>query len=147
MTNYRARFISVERVHSFTRLLEMGASQPRMHIGNIFAGKGTNMVEDRRNRKTFAHIGTVVENVLKQYRPQRDQDLIQVWEVWEQAVGKALADNAKPAAVKGAVLLVHVSSSTWLHHMRFLEAEMIEKINKALEGPKVKSIKFKVGSV
>ena len=105
------------------------------------------MVENRHNRKTFAHIGTVVENVLKQYRPQRDQALMQVWDIWEQAVGKAMAENAKPAAVKGDVLLVHVSSSTWLHHMRYLEAEMITKINAALDGPKVRSIKFKVGTV
>jgi len=104
------------------------------------------MVEKRNNRKTFAHIGTVVEKVLKQYRPQKDQALLQVWEVWEQAVGRDLAQNAKPAAVKGDILLVTVSSSTWLHHLRFLEAEMIAKLNAALDGPKVKSIKFKVGS-
>ncbi len=105
------------------------------------------MPERRRNRKNFVQIGEVVDKVLRQYRPISDQALLQVWELWEEAVGEAIAANARPAAFKGDTLLVHVSSSTWLHHMRFLESDLISKINNALGDGTIRSIKLKVGTV
>lgn len=105
------------------------------------------MSTSRKNRNSFAPIGEVIDKVLRQCRPQQDQALLQVWQVWEQAVGQAIAPNARPAAFNGNVLLVHVSSATWLHHLRFLEREMIAKLNTALGGEKVKAIKLKVGEL
>ncbi|MBT8341342.1 MAG: DUF721 domain-containing protein [Desulfatitalea sp.] len=104
-------------------------------------------MQKRRNNKQFTHIGQVVEKVLREYRPQGDSELIRVWEVWESTVGKAIATNAQPKAFKGDVLLVQVASSTWLHHIRFLEKEMVTKINAALGGNSVRAFKFKVGAL
>ncbi len=103
------------------------------------------MTEHRKNRKTFAPIGEVLHTVLRQCRPQQDQALLQVWDIWDQIVGAAIAPNARPAAFNGNVLLVHVASATWLHHLRFLEREMIAKLNATLGDGKVKAIKLKVG--
>lgn len=105
------------------------------------------MPEHRRNRKNFIHIGEVIDNVLHQYRPISDQALMQVWQVWEEAVGSAIAKNAKPAAFKGDLLLINVSSSAWLHQMRFMEQEIITKINEAMGTQRLRSIKFKIGVV
>ena len=105
------------------------------------------MAEYRPKRKKFVPIGEVVEKVLSQYRPVSDQALVRVWEVWDSAVGQAIAANARPAAFKGDTLLVHVGSSTWLHHIHFLEQEMITKINQALGEEKVRIIKLKVGRI
>lgn len=99
----------------------------------------------RRNRKNFAPIGEVLDKVVHQYRPQMDQALIQVWDVWHAAVGDIIAENAQPAAFKKDILLVHVSNSTWLHHLRFLENELLSKINQSLGAERVRSIKFKIG--
>ncbi len=99
----------------------------------------------RRNRKRFVPIGSVIDKLMRQYRPVNDRQLLEVWDVWEQAVGTAIAANARPAAFKGDTLLIHVVSSTWLHHMRFLEKELIEKINFAMGHQVVRSVKLKVG--
>ena len=61
-----------------------------------------------------------------------DASLLQVWEVWDEAVGSTIARQSRPAAFKDRMLLVHVSSSTWLHQLRFLEKEMVAKLNAAL---------------
>lgn len=100
----------------------------------------------RRNRKAFVPIGNVINKLMHQYRPLNDQQLLQVWDVWEQAVGEGIAANARPAAFKGDTLLIHVASSTWLHHMRFLEKELIDKLNASLEQPVIRSVKLKVGA-
>ncbi len=114
-------------------------------IFSKFTLVGSRVNVHRKNRNHFAPIGEVIEKVLRQCRPQQDQALLQVWQVWDQAVGAAIAPNARPVAFNGNVLLVHVTSPTWLHHLRFLEREMITKLNAALGGDKVKAIKLKVG--
>ena len=104
------------------------------------------MTPKRPNRKGFVSLGAVIENVLLQHRRSSDNALLEVWDVWSQAVGAAIAANAHPAAFKGDVLLVHVRSSTWLHHIRFLEKEMIAKINESLGDNRVREMKLKIGS-
>ena len=103
------------------------------------------MTEHRKNRKTLAPIGEVLQKVLRECRPQQDPALLRVWDIWDQAVGTVIAPNARPVAFNGNVLLVHVVSATWLHHLRFLEREMIAKLNAILGDGKVKAIKLKVG--
>jgi predicted nucleic acid-binding Zn ribbon protein len=76
-----------------------------------------------------------------------EQSLIRVWELWEETVGVNIAANASPAAFKGDILLVYVSNSTWLHHLRFLESDLIEKLNDALGAQRVKKINLKIGPV
>ena len=100
----------------------------------------------RRNRKEFVPIGSVIDKLMRQHRPVNDGQLLRVWEVWDQAVGAAIAANARPVAFKGDILLIHVTSSAWLHHMRFLENDLIEKLNSALGQPCIRSVNIKVGT-
>ena len=72
---------------------------------------------------------------------------MRVWDLWKPAVGDAIAANASPAAFKGHILLVHVSNSTWLHHLRFLEGELVDKLNAALGQDDIRKIQFKIGPV
>ncbi len=103
------------------------------------------MKKYRPNSKNFVPIGSVLEKVLHQCRPKTNQSLVQIWDLWENAVGAGVAANARPAAFKGDLLLVHVSNSNWLHHLRFLEKDLIDKMNQALGGPFIRTVKFKIG--
>lgn len=104
-------------------------------------------MKKRRTNSSFSNLGEVLGKVLHQYRPMADQSLLRVWELWEGAVGDGIAANASPAAFKGDILLVHVSNSTWLHHLRFLEAELISNLNHALGAEQIKKIQLKIGPV
>jgi hypothetical protein len=109
---------------------------------------GCNMVHmmERNKRKAeFVHIGRLIDDVLKTYRRESDGGLIQVWQVWDGAVGDVIAQNAKPAAFKGRILLVHVTSSTWVHQLQFLKKEMIAKLDQALGKSLIDDLKFKIG--
>jgi predicted nucleic acid-binding Zn ribbon protein len=105
------------------------------------------MTKKRRTNNSFAGISDVLDKVLHQYRPITDRSLIQVWDLWERAVGQSVAANARPAAFKTDVLLVHVSNSTWLHHLRFKEADLVADLNHALGRQQIKQIRFKIGPV
>jgi predicted nucleic acid-binding Zn ribbon protein len=100
----------------------------------------------RKKRKAkFVHIGNIIGDVLKNYRRESDAELIMVWQIWDSIVGDVISPNAKPAAFKGRVLLVHVSSSTWIHQLQFLKKEMIAKLNQALGKTLIDDLKFKIG--
>ncbi len=70
--------------------------------------------------------------------------MIKIWDCWEDAVGKDISENAKPAAFKGDILLVHVNSSPWMHHLQFLKQEIIEKVNSKMGKEMVSELKFKI---
>jgi predicted nucleic acid-binding Zn ribbon protein len=38
-----------------------------------------------------------------------------------------------------------VSSSAWLHQLRFLKADLLEKLNHSLTNERIEDIKFKIG--
>jgi predicted nucleic acid-binding Zn ribbon protein len=105
------------------------------------------MTEKRCTNKAFTPLAESLAKVLQQYRPISDPFMVQVWNVWQEAVGPSIAANARPVAFKADLLLVQVSSSTWLHHLRILEKEIIEKVNNALDRGRVGAIKWKVGTV
>ena len=96
-------------------------------------------------RSDFVHIGNILDDVLKSYQAKPDFELKEVWRLWDEAVGEPIAQNARPAAFKGKLLIVHVSSSTWIHQLQFLKNDMITKLNAAVGKPLIEEIKFKIG--
>ena len=96
-------------------------------------------------RSDFVHIRNILDDVLKPYRSKPDFELKEVWRLWDEAAGETIAQNARPAAFKGKLLVVHVSSSTWIHQLQFLKDDMITELNAALGKPLIEEIKFKIG--
>lgn len=114
-------------------------------LGDSTYGLKEMILEDKN--RTFVQIGSVIKTVLKKYRHESDEDLTRIWSFWEKVVGPVIAENAQPAAFKGNILILHVSSSTWIQQLRFLKKDMIAKINDAIGKEMVLEIKFKIGSL
>jgi predicted nucleic acid-binding Zn ribbon protein len=89
----------------------------------------------------------VLDTILDQCRSDSGGGILHLVRVWEKTVGPPIADNAKPFAVKGSLLLVHVSSSAWLHQLQFLKAELLDKLNQGLKNERIEEIKFKIGPI
>jgi predicted nucleic acid-binding Zn ribbon protein len=105
------------------------------------------MKKRREKQKDLIPLATVLPNLLKTIRTGSDAQLVEVWDVWDGLVGEMVSKNARPAAFKGKLLLVEVSSSTWMHQLQFLKADIIEKINHSFGKTMVEEIKFKIGTV
>jgi predicted nucleic acid-binding Zn ribbon protein len=105
------------------------------------------MKKKRTKLKESVHISSVLDNILNAYRQESDSGLSLVWRFWDDAVGKAIAENAQPAAFRGKVLLVHVTSSTWIHELRFLVKDIINNLNSVSGENLVEEIKFKIGTL
>ena len=107
----------------------------------------SSMEKKRQPNNTFTPIGQVLDSILDQCRSETAGGILNLVHVWEKAVGPPISDNAKPFAVKGSLLLVHVSSSAWLHQLRFLKIELLEKLNHSLKNERIEDIKFKIGLI
>jgi predicted nucleic acid-binding Zn ribbon protein len=93
-----------------------------------------------------AHIGGVLAELLKHVRPEAEQGMLRIWRVWDRVVGADIARNARPAAFKRSILLVHVTSTTWLQHLQYMKSDLVARLNDDLGQAVVSDIKFKVGS-
>lgn len=103
-------------------------------------------MNDKRKRISSAvPIGSVIDQILGTKRPKTAAGVARVFQLWERAVGEIIAANARPAAFKDKILLVHVNSSPWLHQLQFLKEEIIKKVNAALIDESIDDIKFKIG--
>lgn len=94
----------------------------------------------------FTPIGPILASILDRCRSTSGGGIQHLIQVWERTLGSPIADNTKPFAVKGSLLLVHVSSSAWMHQLQFLKAELLSRLNEALGGSPITDIKFKIGS-
>jgi len=101
----------------------------------------------KKNSEKLIHISDILKSALSKYRPAKDLAMTQIWDIWDNAVGKPIAMNAKPDSFKDGILMVNVSSSAWIHQLKFLEKDMISNINKTLDHPLVKQIRFKIGKI
>jgi hypothetical protein len=97
------------------------------------------------HKSGFFHIGGIIEKVLRDYHGESGGELIQVWRIWKEVVGKEIAANAQPAAFKAKLLLVHVQSSAWIHQLQFFKKDIQSKLNSAMGKTVVEEIKFKIG--
>ncbi len=101
----------------------------------------------KKKDSKLIHISDILNSALGKYRPARDTDMTQIWDIWDSAVGRAIAMNAKPDAFKDGHLTVNVSSSAWIHQLKFLEKEIISNINKQMDKNLIKQIRFKIGKI
>ncbi|MGE5255036.1 MAG: DUF721 domain-containing protein [Hyphomicrobiales bacterium] len=104
------------------------------------------MNPDDQKAAGAAHISGILTGLLKQFRPEAEQGMLRIWGVWDRVVGADIARNARPAGFQGSILLVHVTSSTWLHHLQYLKKDLLERLNSDLGQTVVGDIKFKIGS-
>jgi len=97
--------------------------------------------------KDLQHIGEIIPNVMESYTRRPGTELTRIWDLWGSIVGEVVATHARPEAFKGKLLLVNVSSSTWIHHLQFVKKDIIDQVNRSLGNEAVDDIRFKIGSV
>ncbi|MCF8067909.1 MAG: DUF721 domain-containing protein [Desulfobacterales bacterium] len=105
------------------------------------------MAPQQKSPRKIIHIKDILDEALKSFRQEPDTELLEVWKLWEGIVGQVIAENTKPAAFKGKLLIVHASSSTWIQQLQFFKKDIISKINIALGGKHVDDIRFKIGRI
>lgn len=105
------------------------------------------MTEKRKNLKKPIQIGEIIGKVVQDFGRDADLGMIEVWKLWDNMFESPLSENTRPAAFRGKVLVVHVTSSAWIQELQFRKKDIISKINSTLGRDQVTEIKFKIGPV
>jgi hypothetical protein len=97
--------------------------------------------------KPLEHISLILPRAMKAMHTDKIDTFIAICSLWDDIVGKSLSEHVRPAAYKAPLLIVHVNSSAWTHHLQFSKKEMILQINNMLNKNVVNDIRFKIGPV
>lgn len=71
--------------------------------------------------------------------------LARVQEVWESAVGPAVAASARPTAEHDGVLTVTCAAAVWAQELDLMAAELIPRINAELGTESIGSLRCRTG--
>jgi predicted nucleic acid-binding Zn ribbon protein len=63
---------------------------------------------------------------------------------WEAAVGSQIAAHARPVSLVDGRLLVEVDQPGWATQLRYLEADLIERLRPVISGADLTSIELRV---
>jgi hypothetical protein len=69
-----------------------------------------------------------------------------IWLIWDKAVGKQIANRARPVNFRDGTLTVAVSSAPWMQQLSFMKKGIMEKLNAVLGEEIVRDIYLKAGN-
>lgn len=71
--------------------------------------------------------------------------LARVQEVWEDAVGPAIADAARPTAEREGVLTVACAAAVWAQELNLMAAVVLARLNAAMDGEQIRELRCRTG--
>ena len=71
----------------------------------------------------------------------------EIWEIWDDVVGRAIAEHAQPSNITKKKLRVHVAEPIWLQELDFVAETIRERLNSRLGRNAVEKIIFRLGSL
>jgi predicted nucleic acid-binding Zn ribbon protein len=67
--------------------------------------------------------------------------LARVQEIWDGAVGPAIAASARPTAERDGVLSVGCAAAVWAQELDLMAGDLIRRLNKALGGEVLRELR------
>jgi predicted nucleic acid-binding Zn ribbon protein len=68
--------------------------------------------------------------------------LAAVQSCWREAVGQQVAAEAEPVSERDGLVTIACRSATWAQELDLLSDELLERLNEALSGPRVTTLRF-----
>lgn len=111
--------------------------------GDTPAPKKKKSWEDKIPRSEKAvPIQSALQDMISYLDFKEDLEGLQVFELWDEVVGKTIAEVAQPVSLTNRHLTVAVRTPSWRHELTYLSLAIIEKINTKVGAEVVSSIRF-----
>jgi predicted nucleic acid-binding Zn ribbon protein len=101
----------------------------------------------RQKRAMNFNVQAAVKGALHRLNLDAKMKGYAAWMVWDKAVGETIAQQAQPAFMRGGVLFVKCSSSTWMQQLQFMKGKICEQLNRLLGKDVIKDIRFQMGMI
>ena len=97
-----------------------------------------------KHRRTPVPLAGAVEAVSRRVAPATL--LADVQRAWPQVAGQAIAGQAEPVAERDGMVTVACASSVWAAELDLLAPGLVDGLNGALGGPRVRSLRCRAGT-
>ncbi len=98
-----------------------------------------------KRKENLLPLKDIIASLLKDPKLPFNPDDGRIWSVWEETVGRAIAQNAQPEWIKNGKLRVRVSDPIWLQELGFVNEAIKKKLNESLGRKAVETIEFRLG--
>lgn len=78
-------------------------------------------------------LSTAMDRLLKSLRGGDRQATVTVFAQWSDLVGESVAAHVRPLKWDGGTLVVEVDDPSWATQMKFLEADLLRRVNQGAE--------------
>ncbi|MBW2631211.1 MAG: DUF721 domain-containing protein [Deltaproteobacteria bacterium] len=117
-------------------------------MGNY--AKKTGMYRGRRSgkrRRNLQKMGDFLQKALKRKKILLDLIDYRILDIWNRAVGPQISAHTNPFKFKNGTLFVNVSDPAWMQQLRFMNQEIMDKVNLDWEKEEIKNIYFSIGDI
>jgi predicted nucleic acid-binding Zn ribbon protein len=98
-----------------------------------------------RDHEPPAKIGDALDRVLRHLGAPAPSVLTTVFDRWPDLVGSQVAAHATPVGLESGTLSVRVDDPAWGSQLRWLERDLVGRVNALLGSPVVQAIEVRVG--
>ncbi len=88
-------------------------------------------------------LGIALEGLTSTLAPA--STLARVQEVWERAVGQAVAASAHPTAERDGILTVTCDAAVWAQELDLMAGELVPRLNAVLGAPSISALRCRTG--
>lgn len=101
----------------------------------------------RRSKKSQAEpITEAIHSALNASGMKDQARRFRIIQIYDQAVGKIIAKRSHPIAFSRGVLTVKSQSTAWQNELTFLKADMMARLNEALDAEVIQDIRVVAGN-
>jgi hypothetical protein len=91
--------------------------------------------------------GNILAQILSAQGMEHKFREYRAWGVWQQVVGPQIASHARPLRLREGVLEVRVDQPIWMHQLRLMAPEILQKLNRALGDELIRELYWRRGTL
>jgi hypothetical protein len=103
-------------------------------------------LSDHGDHTGSMHIKDVINTIFTTSTLPINFDDMKIWKLWDDVVGEAIAQHARPFSINKGVLVVKVTDSIWLQELEFKIEDIKQGLNSRLQRRAIKKIRLRVGA-
>jgi predicted nucleic acid-binding Zn ribbon protein len=95
----------------------------------------------------FTILKAILERVMREQDFKGDIEAYRVFSEWTDIVGQKVAGHTRPVRLGDRILYVEVDDHLWLAQLKYMKADMLRKIDRAIKPGLFRDLKFFLKSV
>ncbi len=95
----------------------------------------------------FTILKQILERVMREQDFKGDIEAYRVFSEWTDIVGQKVAGHTRPVRLGDRLLYVEVDDHLWLAQLKYMKADMLRKIDRAIKPGLFRDLKFFLKSV